>query len=367
MYDHLIEYHNQTYGFIYDGTIEFQSLNFKFFLRFDHNESLYYAILSDDLDLLQKIVVLNEIDIQQLYKFPHFEIYFQFKSSTLLEYAAFFGSIQCFKYLLVNSNNIDFKILLECSIAGGNYDIIHIVENQSHDISITQNVNLLYLAILYMRNDLIEYLISTYDIKINAECYNKCIYSSNYDALAMLIDFDNAMSINDYGENRITPLCTASYEGYLDFFIYLLSFDETDLNKTGFYGKNILHYAVLGFKPEIIIYILSNRLIDPDDKDEFGETPEDIANYNVDIWGNIPYIFEYYSNIKRLELRKYNWIVDFNDFEDEKDFKQKKRYLDKKFKQKKMSHDFHMKRKVKNKKSKKKKFDLKFYNEDYRI
>ena len=37
----------------------------------------------------------------------------------------------------------------------------------------------------------------------------------------MLIDFDNAMSINDYGENRITPLCTASYEGYLDFFIYL--------------------------------------------------------------------------------------------------------------------------------------------------
>ena len=154
MYDHLIEYHNQTYGFIYDGTIEFQSPNFKFFLRFDHNESLYYAILNDDLDLLQKIVVLNEIDIQQLYKFPHFEIYFQFKSSTLLEYAAFFGSIQCFKYLLVNSNNIDFKILLECSIAGGNYDIIHIVENQSHDISITQNVNLLYLAILYMRNDL---------------------------------------------------------------------------------------------------------------------------------------------------------------------------------------------------------------------
>ena len=359
-YDIKIASNNGLFNLIFYDELDFQDLNFKYFLVFNEKQLMYQAIYNDDLELLQKMIALNNIDVDQIFNFPHFEIYESFKSSTLLQYSAFFGSIQCFKYLLNISNNINFKYLLEYSIAGGNAEIIHIVENESHDINITHNENLLYIAIMFMNNDLIEYIIDNYDIKINGECYNKCIYSSNYDAFLKIMDLDNNFSINEYGSNNATPLITTAINGCLDFFIFLLSIPDVDYKKISLYGGNILHHATYSFQAEIINYILKNRLFDLNEKGEYYDSPIGIAEYYWVLWPNILEIFDYYKEIEQNELYKYNWFRDFNNNDDEKYFIVKKRYLDKKYKLKKLNNDCYIK--IKNKKSMKKKFNLKFYD-----
>lgn len=64
----------------------------------------------------------------------------------LLEYSASLGSINCFKYLLMNTNCTDYNKLLEFSIIGRNMNIIHITKKY---IDNTQNnINILCLTIL---------------------------------------------------------------------------------------------------------------------------------------------------------------------------------------------------------------------------
>lgn len=61
----------------------------------------------------------------------------------------------------------------------------------------TQNQNLLYMAILFMNNDLIEYILSSCNVIIDAESYIKCIYSSNYDAFIILKESDRSNALKE--------------------------------------------------------------------------------------------------------------------------------------------------------------------------
>lgn len=142
-------------------------------------------IKDDKIDELQDFISKNNYDIEKKIQPSSFEIHKQLQNAKPIEYAAFFGSINCFKFLLMKVNNINYSNLLEFAVSGGNIDIIHIIENESHDEKIKSNQYLLYLAILYMKNDLIDYLIHSYHLKIDAESYIKCIYASNYNVVKL--------------------------------------------------------------------------------------------------------------------------------------------------------------------------------------
>lgn len=296
---------------------------------FNHSEDLcpyYKAIFHDDVDLLQNIIEHTNFDIQKAIKFPIFKLYNFFSSPILLEYSAFYGSIRCFKYLLMKSNDVDYSQLLEYAVAGGNIEIIHITENMSHDLNILKNVKLLYMAITFMHNELIEYIVDNYGVKIDGECYILCINNANYAAMIMLKDLDKARSINEFGEHGFTPLMKAVFEGFFDFFVYLLSIEAVEHTKCCPDYGSILFCAALVGNLNIAEYIIKNKLyID-------GEST---------IW-TFGKVYELYMHYKEIELEEKSesnniWVEFIEEFddEDEKNYIIKKRYYDAKYKKKK--------------------------------
>lgn len=184
------------------------------YLKFYNKISIYNALINDDIEYLQSIRSKKNIDLSELFNFP-FCVKDKFiESATLLQYSAFFGSIKCFKYLIMNTANINFKKLLEYSIAGGNMDIIHITEMQSDDNTITQNKELLKIAIKYMQNDLIEYIVECYGIEITHENFEDCYYSFNLSAFPILMELVCAYQTDEKEMNYILCdyiSCTREY------------------------------------------------------------------------------------------------------------------------------------------------------------
>ena len=170
------------------------------FYKYHDKIPIYKAIINDDIDCFQRLIYKNNIDLDEKISFPNFKIYKLLKSATLLEYSAFFGSIKCFKFCMMNAKKIDFYDLLEYAIAGGNIDIIHMTEIQSNDSTIKENNKLLDIAILYMRNELIEYIIDVYNVECNFNNFYICYRSLNLSAFALLYELIDSK----YSESKNT-------------------------------------------------------------------------------------------------------------------------------------------------------------------
>lgn len=247
------------------------------------NPSLLKALLDDNVESLQSYISKNNYDLNQTIPYSYYDQNYPILvSAKAIDYAALFGSINCFKFLMMNMEDLYYQGLLNSSIAGGNHEIIHIVENkiQCQD-SIDYN-QLLEIAILFMQNDLIDYIIEKSDIKIESENYIKCIYSSNYEAILKLRKLDDSDSINYYGEIGSTPIDIAAFEDYLDFFKFFLSIKGIQYKKLNNYGKTILQSAVRGNSLDIVKYIDRKHLINFNYEGTFGMSPFMIAaRFNI--------------------------------------------------------------------------------------
>ena len=274
-YDHIMNYENKIHS----------------------NNSLIKAIIDDDINSFQSFISKNNIDIHDPIQQDH-KYYPELNGSKAIEYAAFFGSIKCFKYLMMNMKSINYERLLKYSIEGGNAEIIHIVEGQNPNLDSSEKSNLLDSAILLMRNDLIEYLVNTYEIPIIAENYIKCIYSSNYEAMTILRDLDKSNAINEYGEIGSTPIDISAFEDYLDFFTYFMSIKEVDYKKLNNYGKTILQSAVRGNSVDIVYYIDKHHIINFNDRGKYH-----LSVYQIAIVYGIRDVKRYFRN----RLRRINY------------------------------------------------------------
>ena len=83
------------------------------------------------------------------------------KNLTLIEYAAFYGSVKCFKYLLMNECKLD--MAAKYAVAGSNSEIIHIC--QQHKATFDGS---LLLSIRYHRWEITEWLLETLNVQFNA-------------------------------------------------------------------------------------------------------------------------------------------------------------------------------------------------------
>jgi len=86
-----------------------------------HQSSLEYCLKYDDVDSFRNFNILN----QTLCKWSPFEWSLKPESLDLLSFSGFFGSINCFKHLLMNGYEIDDKVrsLVVCS---GSIDLFHL-------------------------------------------------------------------------------------------------------------------------------------------------------------------------------------------------------------------------------------------------
>ncbi|KAK8882148.1 hypothetical protein M9Y10_044788 [Tritrichomonas musculus] len=91
------------------------------------------AIRRDDVKKLQKILAFNsKSTVDDVIKWSAFDhIPFIMNSPTLIQYAAFYGSVKCFKYLMLNEASLDKldkkkQSLINFAVAGGNAEIVRI-------------------------------------------------------------------------------------------------------------------------------------------------------------------------------------------------------------------------------------------------
>ena len=86
------------------------------------------VIRSDDIKILQEISSQNNFDFNQTIEPSLYErfSYINENNVSLIDYAAFFGSTKCFKFLMLNGS--DLKNTAKFVVASGNEEIIKLCE-----------------------------------------------------------------------------------------------------------------------------------------------------------------------------------------------------------------------------------------------
>ena len=177
-------------------------------------------IKSDDINSLQNYV--NQ---------PGFNLSNQLDS--MIKYAAYFGSIQCFKYLVLNSEDLDSKdkILASCAIAGGNTEIIHILEQKQFSYESAINT-----AIFFHRYSITDWIIQHYS-KANPS-YIACAASHNYPTLFYLLsnhigDINETLHVGPYEPGVWMPISVLCSNHYINLEILKLFVQYgADVNNT---------------------------------------------------------------------------------------------------------------------------------------
>ena len=120
-------------------------------------------------------------------------LFFGYYSSILLiDVCCFFGSLKCFKYLLLNKCEIT-EFTLKSSIAGGNQEIINILKERQYSFE-----ECLETSVKYHRYELINWLNENY--KCKQFPLTRCIEYYNIDAFLYFLEHGYSLDETDeYG------------------------------------------------------------------------------------------------------------------------------------------------------------------------
>jgi len=134
-------------------------------------ESIGWMIKYDDEDMLLQKSSSPSFNWKEKIVWSPFEWSFQPFSKQILAVAAHFGSLKCFKQILLHIDQISQPIFLS-SISGGNNEIIHICSS-----SINDSFGIYSASLQYRRYELFDWLISKYpQFNMNSP---ECIFLMN--------------------------------------------------------------------------------------------------------------------------------------------------------------------------------------------
>ena len=131
---------------------------------------------------------------------------------SLIDFCCFFGSLKCFKYLLLNKCEITEKTL-KYSIPGGNQEIITILKEKGYSFE-----ECLETSVKYHRYELTNWLNENY--KCEPVSLPKCIRYYNIDAFFYFLEHGHY--INEIDENGRTCLHATLILGSLPIIQYLV-------------------------------------------------------------------------------------------------------------------------------------------------
>lgn len=325
---------------ILDKFIEFRS-------RGTSPNPVALAIRCDDVERLQQLLSQTNTSYNSRIEKSIFERFVFInnndlsKDPILIEYAAFFSSIKCFKFLYQQSDCLP-QSLATFAVAGGNYEIIHLCEQgkiQFDDYS-------LMISIRFFRSELTEYLEDNFDIKKTVDDVSKSLIfynlqalidcesviyedpnkrdSNGYNALSLsslngdldiinylILTFGSKIDVNAQNKYHNSPLYDAAGHGHFEVVKYLCSIPEIDINIQNDKNQTALHYAAEKGYLNIVEFLCSLPNIDLNADSGGNYHPIDAAfqNGHIDIinyLASLPGIFIYDENAGKYSILEYS-------------------------------------------------------------
>ncbi|EAY05872.1 hypothetical protein TVAG_284550 [Trichomonas vaginalis G3] len=186
----------------------------------DETGSLGNSIKNDDLDKLIEYSADPKFSVEQ-----------RIFQNSLLELAALYGSLNCFKFLQVKGAKFTEKTVMN-SIKSDNYEIFHIAEQ-----NVKINKKMLDEAILQHNDPIINYIIDKYSINYS---YSACAKSFNFKYLFnKLIQSGDINNFDSPDGNCLLCLCGTCF----DMFVKFLCEHGADANIFDSQGHTPIYYA----------------------------------------------------------------------------------------------------------------------------
>ena len=189
---------NEIQGYFKDRTSYLKFIIFPEEIRIHANKKqiqLFTLLQKDDIDGFILFLSKNpgkqfQITKKQNPQGFYFDL-FEYSSISLIDFCCFFGSLNCFKYLLLNKCEIT-KETLKCSIAGGNQEIINILKEKGHK----EFEECLETSVQYHRYELTTWL-NEY-LKCKPFPLPKCIKYYNIDAFLYFLYYKFLQVVFEY-------------------------------------------------------------------------------------------------------------------------------------------------------------------------
>ncbi|OHT01520.1 hypothetical protein TRFO_31612 [Tritrichomonas foetus] len=174
---------------------------------------------------------------------------------TYLEISAFFGSIKCFKFLLMNGAELT-PNLPKYAIGGGNLEIIHICDQKECNFKDT-----LRIALKYHHHKIFKWLINTKSLEYwkDLDLIKDCFYFQNYKSLAVLLKkgIDLSLVLIESVKNNnliLTRFCSSINNNTDKTYMNINTKDEK--------GKTPLQIACINNNADIVTILLEDKNID---------------------------------------------------------------------------------------------------------
>lgn len=209
--------------------------NFESFLEFrdkwTNNDPITISIREDDADKLREIISKNNLnyDLEIPYSlFEDISCFFKKKSMPkMIDYAAFYGSVNVFKYLLMNDSKITEKTL-EFAVYGGSYEIIHILESAKCPYS-----DALEASIRVHNNELYDYFINSVGLQHTKKTIIRAVLNYNIKVIKEILQdetlYDMIPSISNHiGSSILGITISQDFPDLTEMFANIKGFD---LNK----------------------------------------------------------------------------------------------------------------------------------------
>ena len=182
-----------------------------------HPNSTEYCLKYDDIKVFQSKFDLDEYEA----KWSPFEWSYKPKSLDLLSFLIFFGSIQCFKFLLLNGFEIN-KNVLSSIACSGNSDLFHLCQ-------------------------------------FGESCSSDCLFMASKFCHLNTIKFllENGANITNKNRDEWTSLHFAAEQGHISVVEYLMN-QGSDANECTDENYTSLHYAA-GFGHHVVVEYLYNN------------------------------------------------------------------------------------------------------------
>lgn len=214
-------------------------------------------IKNDDLAVLEKFLEKPDSDLNTVIKFRSVTIPDVLRNGpSLICAAAYFASIECFRYLYLNGANMDFvdsfgRHLIHFAVAGGNLEILRILSDNNcvrTDAVDMEGNTIVHYAAMFKRQNVLYWLWTTENVPLDTLNNRKMsplhIAATNEDIKMLNFLCVNGCNVNQKNDVGLTPLHIAACKPNIELLKALIE-NGADMKIRDNSGCLPYHWAIL--------------------------------------------------------------------------------------------------------------------------